>query len=158
MLKYLDEYVKNEGDYKIQDDRTVNSYCNMYRPDRMYDCGTHMVIVECDEHQHRNYKYCSSYKSLEHSELCRMHEIQNAAGLPCIFIRWNPDDFKVEEKVCKNYNMKDRLKLLVKWIEYSIKSIPDNDLIPVKYKKLFYDNFDETDIEFKVINDIELSF
>jgi hypothetical protein len=155
MLKYLDEYVNIEKHYKVQDDKILNPLCNLYRPDRIYDCLTHSVIVECDEEQHKKYIFCSSYKDLEHSELCRMHEIQNAVGLPCIFIRWNPDNFKINGKICKKYNMKDRLKTLVKWIEHCVNLVPEEDFCPVKYKKLFYDNYDETDSSFSIIDDID---
>lgn len=157
MLKYLDEFVKlSENIVKIQDDKIVNSYCNLYRPDRMYDCGTHIVIVECDEFQHKTKKICDRYRDLEHAELSRMHEIYNASGLPCIFLRWNPDNFRVNGMLNKKYNNKDRLKLLVKWIQQCFTMVPDKYITPVKYKYLFYDNFDETDISFLEIDDISL--
>ncbi len=87
-----------------------------------------------------------------------MHEIQNACGLPCIFLRWNPDNFRVKGIINKKYNMKERLKLLVKWLEKCFTMIPDKEgLLPVKYKYLFYDEYDETDISFLEIDDTKLT-
>jgi len=117
-----------------------------------------MVIVECDEFQHKNRSFCSSYKHLQHAELSRMHEIQNACGISCIFLRWNPDNFRVKGVIDKKYNMNQRLKLLVKWLEHCFKIVPDKDLSPVKCKYLFYDEFDETDISFLEIDDTKLFF
>ena len=75
----------------------IFQYVNTYRPDILYDCDTHIVVVECDENQHRNYNWeaCANNKSLRHSEDKRMFAISQAYGLPAIFIRWNPDNFRV---------------------------------------------------------------
>ena len=126
MLKYLDENISLSNNIlKVTDDKIVDISCNKYRPDRVYDCGTHMVIVECDEGQHKNRSFCSSFKHIEHAELSRMHEIQNAAGITCIFLRWNPDNFRVEGNLCKKYSNTQRLKLLVKWVEHCFTMVPD---------------------------------
>jgi hypothetical protein len=154
MLTYLDKYIKT--DYPIKDDSIIDTLCNLYRPDRVYDCGTHCVIIECDEEQHKHRKFCESYKDIKHAELSRMHEIYNALGLPCIFLRWNPDNFKINGILNKKFNMKERLKLLVKWVEQCFNMVPEKELSPVKYKYLFYDNFNETDTSFLEVNDIEL--
>ena len=55
------------------------------RPDFLFDCGTHMVIVAVDEHEHD--RYCKA------DELKRMADIAQAFGLPTAFIRYNPDEF-----------------------------------------------------------------
>jgi hypothetical protein len=52
--------------------------------------------------------------------------------------------------------MNTRLKLLVKWIEYCIEIKPTKEMLPVKYKYLFYDEYDEGDLNFKEIDDIKL--
>jgi len=65
----------------------IPNSCNILcRPDIFIDCGTHLVIIECDEHQHRNY-----------SEICEMKRYNNILfiyGKPAIFIRFNPDSYK----------------------------------------------------------------
>jgi hypothetical protein len=157
MINYLDEYVKLPNNIiRIQDDKTIETFCNSYRPDRLYDCGTHAVIVECDEFQHKYKNICSKYRDIEHAELSRMHEVYNSIGLPCIFLRWNPDNFTVNGVINKKYNNRERLKLLVKWIEHCFTMVPDKYLSPVKYKYLFYDNFNEADISFLEIDDTKL--
>jgi hypothetical protein len=153
VMNYLDKYVKLTNIIDIQDDRVINTFCNHYRPDRMYDIGTHCIIIEVDEDQHKG-KRASCSKG-EIGELARIHEIQNAIGINCIFLRFNPDNFKVNNKT-KKINMNERLKLLVKWIEKCESMIPQTDLEPVKYKYLFYDDWNETDVSFKEIDDLEL--
>jgi thiol-disulfide isomerase/thioredoxin len=153
VLSYLDTYVKIENIINIQDDRIINTFCNHYRPDRMYDIGTHCIIIEVDEDQHKG-KRASCSKG-EIGELARMHEIQNAIGINCIFLRFNPDSFKVNGKLHK-ININERLKLLVKWIEKCVDMKPTSHIQPVKYKYLFYDEWSDTDTIFKEIDDTEL--
>lgn len=60
--------------------------CGRERPDRMYDFGDKIVVLECDEHQHRE-RDCVC-------EQTRMVNIGQAfGGIPVYFIRWNPDDY-----------------------------------------------------------------
>ncbi len=53
-------------------------------PDILFDCGYYYIIVEVDEHKHRGADYACDKK--------RMYEIIAKLGLPCIFIRYNPDN------------------------------------------------------------------
>jgi hypothetical protein len=153
VMNYLDKYVKLSNIINIQDDKVVDTYCNYYRPDRIYDVGTHCIIIEVDEDQHKG-KRASCSKG-EIGELARMHEIQNAVGMNCIFLRFNPDTFKVNNKK-QSINMNERLKLLVKWIEKCEQMKPEKDLQPVKYKYLFYDGWIEIDTSFNEIDDTML--
>ena len=138
----MDERICEKKDCKIQ-----ASY--------NYEGETHIVVVECDENQHKNYHWesCSLNKSLEHMEEKRMYEIMIAYGLPAIFIRWNPDNFKVNDRIIKKYNIDKRLEILVEFINYCIKIKVEQGVI---YKKLFYDEYEEGDISFKKINEKEL--
>jgi len=57
--------------------------CGKERPDRVYDFGDKIVILECDEYQHRD-RQCLC-------EQTRMVNIgQSFGGIPVYFIRWNP--------------------------------------------------------------------
>ncbi len=153
MVKHLRENIK-ECD-EILADRIIDSTCNLYRPDILYDCGTHIVVVECDENQHKSYNWesCSLNKSLEHMEEKRMYEIMVAYGLPAIFLRWNPDSFKGNGTMSKRYNNSKRLEILVKWVNYCMKMKVDQGVI---YKKLFYDEYEEGDISFNKIEETDL--
>ena len=49
--------------------------------------------------------------------------------------------------------MNKRLKELVKWVEYCFEMKPVSSFMPVKYKYLYYDDFDESDLIFNEIDD-----
>lgn len=77
---------KDEIPVKMHSHDSIISECNKYRPDIVLDNGSHMLIIEIDEHQHRNYK----------CDCLRMQEIYNGfGGIPIIFIRFNPDEYKI---------------------------------------------------------------
>jgi len=158
MIEYINKNLKDfESDFKIIDDKIIDTNCNMYRPDRRYDCGTHQLIIECDEHQHKNKEYCEKYKSLKHFEECRMFEIQQACGMNCIFIRWNPDTFRINGILCKKFNIHKRLEMLVQWIKYCI-NLQIKKESPPKYIQLFFDDYDETNTDFIEINEEDVIY
>ena len=69
------------------DKRIDHGACSNERPDFVYDFGDRVVIVEVDEHQHRD-RACLC-------EQTRMVNIsQNYVPMPTIFIRYNPDKYK----------------------------------------------------------------
>lgn len=77
----------------------LDNSCQTYYPDFLIDCNTFLLIIECDEDGHKNYdKFC---------EKIRENNIRFALGLPCVFIRYNPDkkniSIKIKEKVLKSY-------------------------------------------------------
>ena len=81
-----------------------NGICGKERPDRVYDLGDKIVILECDENQHQD-RQCLC-------EQTRMVNIgQTFGGLPVYFIRWNPDDYspenerKMPEDLAKRYKL-----------------------------------------------------
>jgi hypothetical protein len=70
-----------------------------------------------------------------------------------VFLRFNPNNFRVNGKLQK-VNMQKRLEMLLKWTEYCIEKSPeatDSKESGVKYKYLFYNEYDETDTEFNEI-------
>lgn len=153
VLEFLDKNLKLCNIIEIKDDKIVNKFCNYYRPDRVYDFGTHYVIVEIDEYQHKGIR--SSCAKGEIGELSRMHEIQNAAGIHCIFLRFNPDCYKVNSKIIDTA-MNNRLEILLEYIKICSKMIPNNYLSPCKYKYLFYDQFSKNNTTFLEIDDLKL--
>jgi len=52
-------------------------------PDILFDCEFYFLIVEIDEHKHRGANYACDER--------RMYDIIAKLGMPCIFIRYNPD-------------------------------------------------------------------
>jgi len=108
--------------------------CSKRRPDVFIECHTHSIVIECDEHQHRN-------------TLCeekRMMEIyQDTNHRPVIFIRFNPDNYNGEccftpTERGLNINRKEwnsRLKKLRERIDFYMNEHPTK---AVQIEYLFY--------------------
>jgi hypothetical protein len=87
---YLDQ--RNDLPQPKSTDTTIeNGECGKERPDRIYDLGDKILIIECDEHQHRD-RPCDC-------EQTRMVNIaQSYGGIPVYFIRFNPDIYEPEDE------------------------------------------------------------
>ncbi len=138
-VKFL---IESKTEYKITFyDKIIDTECNKKRPDIVFDASTHQVILEIDEDQHKSReKLC---------EETRMKEITQAFGMPCIFIRYNPDDYRSKEG--KEIKMDEREKILIKWIDLAMKSGPKRleEFLRVVY--LFYNGFDSKNTSFSNI-------
>lgn len=90
-----------ECNYKFIHNRKCNldNSCQTYFPDFLIDCNTFFLVIECDEDAHKSYP--------NDCEKMRENNICFALGLPCVFLRFNPDKknvkMKVKEKVLKSY-------------------------------------------------------
>lgn len=104
-----------------------HSVCGKYRPDIVYDCGTHFVIVEIDENQHSQYE-----KSCEET---RMNNIMLGLGLPTVFLRFNPDSYTIGTKK-KLTPISKRLDYMCSRIRFHRERIPKDPLI---CEYMFYD-------------------
>ena len=100
----------------IDDERTklnksIGAECGGYRPDIYIDCGTFILVIEIDEHQHRP-RYISrivngvvtpmvvgSYST--ECENVRMMSIVSKEQMPVYFIRINPDKCTIDGKDIK---------------------------------------------------------
>jgi very-short-patch-repair endonuclease len=100
--------------------------CGNFRPDFLIDCGTHYVVVECDEDQHTQYD--------QDCENTRMVNIRESLGLYTVFIRYNPDTYKKNGETVRVYQ-KTRLKKLKERIDYHMKN-PLNRTMTIEY--LYY--------------------
>jgi hypothetical protein len=112
-------------------------------------------IIEVDENQHKGYKCV-----VPATEIARMHNIGSkileTKNKSTIFIRFNPDNYRVNGKI-KQYSMPKRMDLLLKWVRYFLdiyKAETNNDM--VKYVKLFYNEFDDGNVQIQKINGIEI--
>ena len=117
-------------------DTTVDhGVCGKERPDRVYDFGDKIVVLECDEHQHQD-RQCLC-------EQTRMVNIgQSFGGLPVYFIRWNPDDYSPENNRKNPEELAKRYKLvgdLIRDIKKE-KHILPKALVSAIY--LYYDGWD----------------
>ena len=126
---YVVDYIKEHLSHiDIITDKRIDGGCSKRRPDILIDVGFQIIIVEIDENQHSDYD-CSC-------ENKRLMELSQDVGFrPIIFIRFNPDSYKINDKkitscwyinklgICQINKKKinewnDRLKNLKETIEY----------------------------------------
>ncbi len=109
--------------------------CGKERPDRVFDFGDKILILECDEHQHRD--------RLLECENTRMINIsQSFGGIPVYFIRFNPDDYSPIDDSIDIHPITVRYNTLLRLIT-SIKecyTILPHALLAVLY--MYYDDYD----------------
>ena len=127
--KTVIDYIKEHLSYiDIITDKKIDGGCSKRRPDILIDVGFQIIIVEIDENQHSDYD-CSC-------ENKRLMELSQDVGFrPIIFIRFNPDSYKINDTkitscwyinklgICqinkkKTNEWNDRLKNLKETIEY----------------------------------------
>ena len=127
-------------------DKPVDGGCSKRRPDLLLDMGTHIIIIEIDENQHSDYNTTC--------ELVRNNNLwQDVHFRPIVFIRFNPDKYRVGKETFKSCwkitkrglcaidetqkkNWILRLELLKTKLLYWLKNIPLEQLT-IEY--LFYD-------------------
>ncbi len=108
--------------------------CTRRRPDYVFDAGTHFVVVECDEHQHKRGDYAGC-------EANRMREIAIALGLPTVFIRYNPDAYKTEGGQRGRAAPAAREKTLLLWLKHSMEVPPTQETPYIQVLYLYYDGW-----------------
>lgn len=115
--------------------------CGKERPDRIFDNGKFVVILECDEHQHKD-RACVC-------EQTRMVNIgQTFGGTPVHFIRFNPDDYAPDDDSKIPEPIQKRHKLVADLISDILEervSPPAAGLVNVLY--LFYDGWSSLSAE-----------
>ena len=136
-----------ENGYDFTHNKSIGFVCGNFRPDIKIDAGTHYVIVEIDEDQHSQYE--------PRCEIARMYNICQAEGINCIFIRYNPDVWRVDGKVKKVFTQK-RLDELTKMIDKCIKEIPDGTL--TVYRMFYNSDTEEYIQEYDIQSNYEEMF
>lgn len=123
------------GIHFIHDKMLEGPLCGRERPDFQIDCGTHMVYLEVDEHQHQSYT-CEC-------EQTRMMNLVEARGMPVRFIRYNPDVYQ-PLKGQRAVKIEQREKKVIEYMMHAMKHGPqeNNTFADVLY--LFYDEYDTT--------------
>jgi len=105
-----------------------------YRPDLTFDFNKHVLIVEIDEFAHKGYNI--------QCEINRMINIADYLQRPTVYIRINPDNYKlngINQKASEN----DRVAELARYIAHysEFKNVPEG----VSVAHLFFDEFDKGD-------------
>jgi len=81
----LKEYLTQQyPDKTITHDKHVE--CHRYRPDFVFDMGSHTIVIEIDENQHKSYDTSCDNKRL-------MSIFQGLGSRPMIMLRFNPDRY-----------------------------------------------------------------
>ena len=75
-------------------DKKIDGGCSKRRPDLFLDLGYQVVIVEVDENQHVDYDCSCENKRI-------MQISQDINHRPLIFIRFNPDEYRILKKAEK---------------------------------------------------------
>ena len=100
LMEYLDRKNLRGNSTDVVIDK---GQCGRERPDRVFEFDDKVIILECDEHQHRD-RQCSC-------EQTRMLNIsQMYGGIPVYFIRWNPDNYtsldaKLPDPIAKRHKL-----------------------------------------------------
>jgi len=138
-------------------DKVVDTTCSRARPDFVYDFHTFVLIIEVDEDQHRSYTSCGhTLEERMATERRRMFGIfQSFGGSPIIFLRYNPDAFRVGGKLSKIGDRK-RQDTLIAWVKKLIKT--GDQFMGCNVKYLFYDDYKEADTEFEVIEEKDVVY
>ena len=146
----LMDYLDSQKLFGNSTDKAVNPSCGKERPDRVFETDDFILILECDENQHRD-RACSC-------EQTRMVNIGQAyGGIPVYFIRWNPDNYCPESDRKQCEEIKKRHKLvgdLIKHILTKRIELPKDRFVSALY--MYYDGWDGVDNEeWKVITPLE---
>jgi hypothetical protein len=140
-----DHIKQNYNDYYITFDK-ITGGCSLRRPDILIDLGTHTIIIEVDENQHKDYDTTC--------EIARINELfTDLADRPIVLICFNPDgytknkkkhlsSFKYHQKsgvpiVRNETEWKGRLNKLDDTIANWLNAIPNEAVI---IENLFYDD------------------
>lgn len=143
LMNYLDFH----GMVGNSTDVVPSESCNMERPDRVYYFGHNVIILECDEEQHKRYT--------NECEIVRMFNIaQDNGGQKVYFIRFNPDKYNNGDAT-----LPERYKLLLQILEGirdETYKLPQDYFCSALY--LYYDGWNINNInDWKVITQIEHS-
>ena len=125
-----------EGIKYVSHDRMLDGgACDKKRPDFLFDAGTHYLMAEVDERQHRG----------DHCEIVRMINLAQSAGIPTVFFRFNPDGYKPAPGT-SCLPLASRREAFLRWIRWLI--IPGGEGNPAargafcEVRYLFYDGCD----------------
>jgi len=145
---HMTDFIKSEFKNEVMVFDKQTGGCSKRRPDCYIDKFTHIVIVECDENQHRD-------TSCENKRMMELFQNFSSEARPIVFIRFNPDKYINEngEKIPSSFTMhkvsdipiiirnkkewNNRLELLKHTINKWLIDIPEKE---VTNEYLYYDN------------------
>jgi hypothetical protein len=130
-------------------DRIIDKgVCIKERPDFLFDCGTHFVIVEVDENQHKDRDAKCEYQ--------RMTTVSQALALPTIFIRYNPDEYKVNGKRTDKHfavRMMDLSGFLNHYSKINMDELKECGYLSQLF--LYYNDYDKSKVKLQIITNFD---
>ena len=143
IVRYLRKAINTKFEYNSS---KMLQGCSKKRPDIYFELLNHCLIVEIDEYQHNTYE--------DICECARINEIVNGiGGKSIIFIRYNPDKIKNNDKeiIIKN---SERLDLLVRKIKEELIK-PYEEFVVKIIQKYYNDNYEKYEaIKEEIITDL----
>lgn len=141
--------LSNNYRFIINDKPIDKGACVRNRPDFVFESesGAVMVVLEVDENMHKGNSYTPE------CETTRMINLSQALGQPTMFIRYNPDAYHKDGKRIHGDDPKHRHSILKRWLDYCI-AMPIDKIYDMGFCstiKLFYDQFDENNVQFETI-------
>jgi hypothetical protein len=147
ILKLLEKEYNEPNEYNVRVDYNCGGK-NSEEKEIGYDFCTHKIFIEVDENQHKS--YCKL------GEVNRMRNIyMNEGGIPILFIRYNPDNFRENNKL-KKITQNEKENNLIKWIKYyeNFENIKYNLSVHYLYYNDFY-KYGKENLEIDVYNNFE---
>jgi len=128
-------YLDSKGLKGTSSDTIIDGgVCGKERPDRIFETDTFILILECDEHQHKE-------RSCE-CEQTRMINIGQAyGGMPVYFLRWNPDKYKPSEKNIKVASIRERHTLVGEYIQSILNNKSERPYALVSVLHMYFDGW-----------------
>ncbi|BAT22646.1 hypothetical protein [Yellowstone lake phycodnavirus 3] len=84
-MKLKEYLIAQYPDKTITHDKRVE--CHLYRPDFVFDMGSHTIVIELDENQHKSYDTSCDNKRL-------VSIFQGLGSRPMVLLRFNPDRYE----------------------------------------------------------------
>ena len=134
--------ILDEAEMKyLTHDRIPENACHRYRPDFLFDWGSHVCIVECDEDQHKGY-------ACECEQARMINLFQDQGGTPVVFVRFNPDSYKDAGGKKREWTAGRGAKLIE--LLKQLQAHPPEHVVSAVY--LYYDGFDANAVEITKID------
>ena len=131
-------------EYTSTDTTIDGGECGLERPDFVFEAASHFIVVEVDEDQHKS-RACEC-------EQARMVNISQSFGMPTIFLRYNPDNYRVN-KVPKHVTKATRHKTLVSWLcklmVLEPEELQEHGFLSVLH--LYFDDFNPRKVQWETI-------
>ena len=134
-FSYLEKHIEIKREHQVDFSCNGGTFCRLdgLSLHKNKNGKAFIIAHENDEHQHEGYMIsCDTRRMTE----VRSVFIQDGNDIPLIFIRYNPDAFRIDEELQK-IKKKDRLKRYVELVKELENS--EEDMMPLTIYYMYYD-------------------